>query len=511
MASVEVTTNAKPGRRAGPSRRLVAIGVVVSIVAVLAISSVSAYVVLNWPDARVQTRDLLGRMAARDSSAGDFLDKSASLRTLADKMGIVDVPGSVHLSIEGLQVTTPTPPPGASKLSKTDSLVSATYTLKWSGNATSGSVRQTLTAVARNGPDGRIRLYQIAVSPALVFDDVAYFGTAGTSEADAKRVADDLRAGVSWLPGMSVYLASTEEAVVAPPSYTVVPGHLTTWTSVVSPAVDGSRTIWNVQIDGGDTPYTAISPASVVTQEPVAAKVDTGDMQPGQADAGAIATAKAFWSAVDSRSLAKANAFIVAGPKLDAAALGVMIGWGASNGGLGGSAPAGLVTESASGIQDQIGNDVYVLSPTGKWGLDASRSKLILNVATGKRGSYTLVVNNGQTGTAACSTKISIQLARVTFYTDGLAPEALFSISSSAKCDVGDQIVTATSGWRGNSGGTALTVNQPASSPGAAIYRAITLPAKLKPGMTPIWVKITRYGSPAIGAYLPYTMQFSTY
>lgn len=511
MERVGIPGTAGSGLRAGPSRRTIAIGVAVALAGLLVISSVSAFVILNWPDPKAQTRDLITKMAARDSSASTFLDKDASLRTLAEKMGIVNVPGSAHLSVENLQVATPTPAPGASRPSKGDMLVGATYTLKWTGRGSSGSVNQTLTAVARTGSDGRTRLYQISVSPPLAFDAAAYFGTSGKGEADARVVADDLHAGVSWIAGMSVFVVSTDDAVKAPPSYTVLPGHLTTWTSVVSPEVDGSKTTWFVQLSGGDTPSTYAAPASLVTLEPVAANVDTGNITPTQADGGAIQTATAFWAALDAGNLAKANALIVAGPKLTAGSIGLMSGKDPSHGGIGSGTPAGVVTETAAGIQDKLGDDVYVLGADGRWGIDSGRSRLVLSSTSGKRGSYTFVVSNGKTGTAACSTKITFKLARVTFFTNGLMPEALFSVGSSAKCDVGDEIVKATAGWRGNSGGTSLVVDVQGSEPGSTVYRAMTLPDSLKPGMTPIWIKISKYGSPSTGAYLPYAMQFSTY
>jgi hypothetical protein len=490
---------------------MVAVGAAVALVGLLVVSSVTAYVVLNWPDPKAPARDLVTRMAARDATASTFIDKNASLRTLAEKMGIVNVPGSAHLSIENLQVATPSPAPSASRPSKGDTLLSATYTLKWSGRGSSGEVDQTLTAVARAGTDGRTRLYQINVSPALAFDAAAYFGTSGQSEADAGLVADDLRAGVSWIPGVSVDVTPTVEAVTAPPAYTVVLGHLTTWTSVVSPAVDGSKTIWNVRVSGGGTGYADIAPASLVTLEPVAAKIDMGNILPSQADSGAIQTATAFWAALDAGHLATANSFIVTGPKLTSWSIGLMHGSDPHHGGIGSGTAAGIVTEGPTGIQDKIGDDVYVLGADGRWGIDSSRSPLAMTIASGKQGSYAFMVTNGKTGASACSTKITFTMTLITFFTDGLKPEAIFSIGSSSKCDVGDEIITATAGWRGNSGGTSLIVNESASSPGEAVYRAVILPGSLKPGMTPIWIKISKYGSPATGAYLPYTMLFSTY
>jgi hypothetical protein len=511
LTGVDVETKSDKARRVGPSRRIVAVGVVVALVGLLAVSSVAAYVLLNWPDPKVPTRDLIIRMAARDGTASALIDTDASLRTLAEKMGIVNLPGSAGLSVENLQVTMPSAGPSGLTIPRGDWLVAATYTLKWSGKGSSGRVDQRLTAVAQTGTDGKIRLFEIDIAPPLVFDTAAYFGKAGAGQTDADLVAEDLRAGSRWLPGVNVDVIPTVDTIPAPSVYGTVPGHLTTWTGTVAAGVPGSKTIWNVRVTDGTVTYADIAPASLVTAEPVAARVDIGTITPAQADGGAVAAAKAFWSAVDAGDISKVNSLVFAGPKLDAAALGLMKGWGAGNGGLGGATPAGNVTDGPSGPQDKVGAYVYVLGPDGRWGIDTSRSRLIQSYVSGKRGNYSFSVKNGQSGTAACSTRITIKVSRVTFFTDGLAPEAIFSIGSTDKCNVGDRIVGATAGWKGNSRGIGVGVEQPGSEPGAIVSRAIVLPGALKPGMTPIWIKITKYGSPATGAYLPYAMQFSTY
>jgi hypothetical protein len=500
-APVEVA--AAGGRRSSVSRRFVAIGLVLALVAMVAVGSVSAYVLLSGPNPTQITHDLITKMAARDATASTYLESGDSLRTLAAMMGIVNVPGSTSLSLDNLQVTVPNPSPSASRISKGDWPVTASYTLKWTGKGSSGKVDQKLTAVVRQGTDGKTRLVQINVSPALTFDLATCFGTTGTSEADATKVADDLRAGNKWIPGVDVKVVARPAPLTVPDVLTPVPGHLTTWSQPVSPEVSGTTTTWSVQVTSGQVTYADISPATAVTSQPVAAKVNVGNITLSDASSQAKAAATAFWAAVDAADVAKANSMVLAGPKLSASGLAGMKGWDT------GLATAGVVSEGPNGPEDKLGADTYVLGSNGTtWGIDSSRSQLILTVLNGNGHYYSLTGQHLENGVVTCSTQIGISLSRVVFYTDDSAPEAIFSFSSSNNCDVYDTIITATVGWSGNSG-VDLEKAVSGTEPGTTVERVVDLPTDLKSTMGPVWIKITAYGDPG-GTTLPGVMTFST-
>ena len=499
-APVEVA--AAGGRRSSVSRRFVAIGLVLALVAMVAVGSVSAYVLLSGPNPTQITHDLITKMAARDATASTYLESGDSLRTLAAMMGIVNVPGSTSLSLDNLQVTVPNPSPSASRISKGDWPVTASYTLKWSGKGSSGKVDQKLTAVVRQGTDGKTRLVQINVSPALTFDLATCFGTTGTSEADATKVADDLRAGNKWIPGVDVKVVARPAPLTVPDVLTPVPGHLTTWSQPVSPEVSGTTTTWSVQVTSGQVTYADISPATAVTSQPVAAKVNIGNITLSDASSQAKAASTAFWAAVDAGDVAKANSMVLAGPKLSASGLARMKGWdtGLDN--------AGVVSEGPNGPEDELDTDTYVLGSNGTtWAIDSSRSHLVLTVLNGN-GHYSLTGQHRENGVVTCSTNIEVSLSRVEFYTDDSAPEAVFSFSSSNNCDVYDTIITATVGWSGNSG-VDLEPDVSGTEAGTTVERVVDLPTDLKSNIGPVWIKITGYGDPG-GTTLPEVMTFST-
>ncbi|HEX7592127.1 MAG TPA: hypothetical protein VF375_09260 [Candidatus Limnocylindrales bacterium] len=478
----------------------------------IAVTTVSAYLLLATPYDTQITRDLVTKMAARDASAQTLLESPDSLRVLAEMMGLVSIPGSATLSVENLLVAAPAANPSASKAPNTDSLISASWTIKWAGKdsagkAVSGKIDQKMTAAIRHGTDGKGHFIDIKVSPALTFDLSAYFSASGKSEADANKVAEDLRSGTKWIPGVTVSVTPRVDQLNLPPVLTSSPAHLTTWTQTVTPEVVGSQTTWSVQVSSAYGDYGAISPATVVTTAPVAAQVNVGAITPDQATALAAPTALAFWAAIEAGDVAKANSLISSGPKLDARGMALMKGWGATSGGVSSSSGVvGTATEGHNGPQDRIGNTVYVMASDGTWTVDTSRSHLIASSLSGAGDVYPI---NASSPSEGCSTQIKISLSRVVFYTDTPA-EAIFRLSSSANCDMGDEIIEITVGWTGNSAGTQMSPGVTGAEPGTTVDRTVTLPAELKSGMGPVWIKITSYGEPN-GGTLPGVMSFSAH
>jgi hypothetical protein len=185
-------------------------------------------------------------------------------------MGLVGLPGSVSLTVEGLKVADERPKPQASAAAGQG--VTVTYTLKLSGpKGATASVKQTLTTVSKTDAKGKTHLVVVSAGPRLSFDVAAYFGKAGASKADADKVAEDIRNGSKWISGASVNVASSDSTLTLPDVETPVPGRLTTWREVVSESVAGSRTDWTVTASAGGSTYLTLQPASAVTTEPVAA------------------------------------------------------------------------------------------------------------------------------------------------------------------------------------------------------------------------------------------------
>jgi hypothetical protein len=489
---------------------MVGIGGAIALVVLLVAGSVAAYVILNAPDPKIPTRDLVTRMAARDSGAAALVDSDDSLRALAVQMGIATLPGSASLAVENLQVAVPKPETGASALPAGDWAVTASYTLRWTGRDFSGKVDQVLSAVVYQGKDGKLRLERITVEPALTVDLAAYFGESGTSQDDALAVAADLRAGTKWIPGLNVGVVETAVSLDAPAINTSVPGHLSTWSKVTSPGSPGSQTVWNVNVADLSTTYLTISPASLVATQPVAAQVNVGSLTSSDAEDQAIAAAKNFWAAVDAGNVSKANALVAAGVKLDGSALASMKGWGTSKGNLGDSYIGAFAEEASNGPEVSIGDFTYVLGAGGTWGIDTSQGHFVQAVLGSNGHYYTLTGRETQNGVTVCTTKITIKLARVTFYTD-VPPEAALSFSSSnGSCYLDDTIVAATAGWKGN-GGVALSLGdgQQGTEPGKTVERTLTLPDGARSGLHPVWIKLNKYGFPESGVYAP-VMKFST-
>ena len=188
-----------------------------------------------------------------------------------------------------------------------------------------------------------------------------------------------------------------------------------------------------------------------------------------------------------------------------------MKGWGTTNGGLDDASPTGDVSEGTNGPEDKIGSYTYIFGSDGKWTIDATRSTLIQTVLGSNGDFYTMTGSsrNVNTGVVVCSTTITVRLARVQFYTDGTAPDAVFSFASSADCALDDEVGGATVGWKGNSAGEKLSPGTSGTEAGTTVERDIELPTEVLPSLHPIWIKFTQYGFRDTGVYAP-AMTFGT-
>jgi hypothetical protein len=376
--------------------------------------------------------------------------------------------------------------------------------LKWSGKGQSGRVSQKLTATARKVAGGKVVLVDVAVTPPLAFDPGAYFGSAGTSAADADKVSDDLKAGTKWLPGVSVAVVPNDETLTLPDVDTPVPGHLTTWSQGVSDAVPGSKTSWSVTVTADGNSYADFVEASAVTQEPLAAQVNVGTLSPDDAALQASEVDAAFWAAVKAGDLDKANSYISTGSKISASAVAVMKSW------TNGSASDAAATEGTNGPEVKADGLTFVLGSDGTWSIDSSRSDLLMVVISGNGHVERLVYSQTSGGTKTCSSNIDIEMTSVQFFTNDNVPLAQFKFTHDGTCPSTDQIVAVTVGWPGNAG-TEISPGIPGTDSTATgpVYRNIPLPPDTSPVKTPIWIKITKYGNPD-GVLLPGTMTFST-
>jgi hypothetical protein len=487
--------------------RLVAIAAVAGVIGVVAVGAVAWLILFAGPNTSDLARDLATKMAARDATVSTLLTSPNAVSELALRMGLADLPASVSVSVSNLEAGVPTATPGTSKAQAGDQPVTATYTLTWQGSkGTPGHVDQTLTAIARKDADGKVHFVNLSVTAPIVFDLDAYFGTTGTSAADAQKVADDLKAGTKWIPGVTVDVTPSDRELTVPDVRTPVAGHLSTWSEVVSPATPGNQRTWNVAVLSGGASFSSVAAATTQTAAPVAGQVNVGALATNDAEAQAATADQAFWAAVKGGDLATANSMIAAGPMLDASGLASMKTWGDSQG-----VAANTAEESSGGPEDKIGTYTYVLRPDGTWGIDTGRSKLLQAVLSSTGGAYPLTGSSVEQGSGSvlCTTDITLKLKSVTFYTDGSLPEAVFSITSTNDCDVRDVIMNVTVGWSGNSAGTDLEPRVDGSDPGATVERTVELPPDLTSSMGPVWIKITKYGDPS-GGVLPNTMTFTT-
>jgi hypothetical protein len=494
-------TAAVAGKRRSP--RLIALAVLG--IAAVAVLGFAAFTLLSGGGPAQMASDLVTRVAARDSSASAIVDSDASLRDVANQMGVLTLPGSVTVTVENLVTKSATPsllPSAASG----ETQVTATYTLKWSGNGHSGKVDQQLTATSITGKDGKTHLIAVVVSPALAFDFAGYFGPEGTTAADATTAADDLRAGSKWLPGVTVATGSADQVLTLPDHQTVVPGHLTSWHLVTAEAVPGNKKSWDVTITANGRQFLDLVRASKVTAEPVAAQVSVGDISEADAIAAAAEVDKTFWDAVNSGNVAKANALISVGPKFDAGAAAVMKGWGK------GYATGGDAVEGTNGPEVAIEGLTLVMANDGSWTIDSARSNLIKTTVKGNGHVEQLTYRRfTSSGTTICTANISIRMVRVEFYTGNSVALAVFGFTHTGTCDSTDYIISAKIGWKGNSAGVSISPMIAGSDSTATgmVYRYIPLPPDVDITDRPIWVKITEYGAPG-GSTLPGSMTFRT-
>lgn len=494
-----------PAAQPRPSRRKLAIGA--GLVG-LGIVAVGLFLVLGSNNPQQMPVDLVTRVAARDVSAAKLLASEDDLRVVADGMGLVGVPKSVEVTVENLKVVDATPSAAPSGNAGGDRLFKVTYTLKLKGpKGAAGSVDQTLMAMAIKGKDGATHLANVTVTPALVFDASAYFGSTGTSESDATKVAADLRAGTAWIPGLTVTVSTDLSSVSMPDVETPVPGHLASWHQTVSPAVVGSRTTWAVHIAGSEGTFATLYPASTITLQPVPAQVKVGAVSEADAIAAAHQLEVEFDDAINSGNVALANSMLTpGGPRLTASGLAAMKGRTPTA-----DAAYGDASEGDLGAEVQLVLYRIVLGSDGNWAIDSARSNLIVSALAGNGHAEYIIgsVKNPITNALVCKINITIKLVRVEFASDGSARGVFSFATTGGVCVMNDSILAATVGWKGQSGiqttfgvaGTDTTVS--------SVLRFLILPQGATADLHPIWIKITRYGTEG-GAILPYAMTFTT-
>ena len=225
--------------------------------AVLIVSGLAAAaaVVLLGGGPGDMARTLVTKLAARDATASSIVDSDASLRNVAGQMGLLELPGSVTVSVDKMVVAYLEREP-----------LSVGFRRRHAGHSDIRAqvVRQGPFRSSRSETDGhlaqgarrQVHLVDIAVSPTLTFDAGAYFGTDGTSADDANKVSDDLKAGAKWLSGVSVLVTPGDQALTLPDVDTPrARSPLTTWSQIVSPAVSGNKTSWSVRVSADGHSY----------------------------------------------------------------------------------------------------------------------------------------------------------------------------------------------------------------------------------------------------------------
>jgi hypothetical protein len=388
------------------------------------------------------------------------------------------------------------------KVQSGDIPVNATYTLQWSGNnGSSGWVTQSLTATyTKSG--GRSHLTKVVISPTLQFDECAYFGESGTSEADANKVAADLKAGSSWIPGIDVRVSSWKRDAQTIPTVTKIPGHLTKWVQTVSPAVSGSRTTWDVAVSGSKVSYSWVSAASSLTSKPAGAKIQQGTITDAEAIAGAAAVQKSLAAAAQGGDVTTFNS-LVTGPRVDATGLAYMKTWGFGSG-------SATASEGSNGPEVSLtadhGTFTYVLGSDGKWTIDSARSSLAETTRPGDGTVYEESIAVCQLDyftclsleyyydafVYTCLTNITARMSGVIYYTDATADAVLHFTSDDPSCAGDDVIQTAVVSWPGGS----TTLNPDVSGTGGSSSNdaVIHLPKGITPDKHPIQVEITSWG-----------------
>lgn len=446
-------------------------------------------------------QDLVTKMAARDATASTLLVSADSERDVAVQMGVADLPGSVTISVKDVKTVTAASP-SAAKGQAGDQPVTITYTLSWSGTKTSsGHVAQTLTGDARKDSAGKVHLVDLSVTGPIVFDMTGYFGTTGTSEADAQKVADDLTAGTKWIPGVTVAVTTSDKELTLDDVIVQDPHHLTTWTKTVSPAVPGNQRTWNVGVSTGDGTATAgVNAATAQTVAPVAAQVAKGSLSSSDALAQGNAVLKKFGADAGALNVDAANALLVPDePKVSKTSLQMMLKMKTSTV----DGKLGVAAEGSDGPEVWNGAFVVVMQPDGSWLIASSRSDLPVSlVATSDSTSYWKLTAKGKSG---CSGQVTMYFEGVIFYTSGSA-DAVFDLTSNG-CALNDTFIALTATWPGNATPVKESPGLAGSDPTttAVVIRYVRLPVGVTASKHPITIVLTNYGDPSSNSWDPIT------
>ncbi len=450
-------------------------------------------------------QDLVTKMAARDATASTMLTSGDTLRSVAVKMGLANLPGSITVSIKDMKTV---PASGtAAKAQAGDEPLTITYTVNWNGKGVSGHVAQTLRTIARKDATGAVHLVNISVSGPVVLYLPTYFGTTGTSEADATRAADDLRAGVKWLPGVVVVVDTIDTELTLDDVIVPDPHHFTNWTDTLTPGVPGNQRTWTVglSIEAGASIGTGASIAGVPvataqTEAPVAAQVAQGSLEEADAVLQAKVVLDKFAAAVTAGNVDGANAlFAPGGLSVTKAGLDIMVTLKTSVVDITDSSPR----EGTAGPQVRNGVFVVVMQPDGSWLIDASRSQIPISLlVTSAPSTYWQLTAKGPSG---CSGDIKLRFQGVLFYTNGDA-DGVFDLTSNS-CALNDEFITLTASWPGSGGAIATDPGEKGSDPSttSVVRRYVRLPAGLTPDKHPITIVLTDYGVRGSGNWDPMT------
>jgi hypothetical protein len=464
-----------------------------------------------------RTRDLVTRLAAKDPGTAELLSDPDDLGPVASSLGLAGLPGSVSVAMEDFEgqgvadlADVQIQVPGASAAYMAPASgpgVEATYTLVLTGpDGTLGRFDQKIWVKVWDDEDYHTLLGLVGVEGRIYFNLADYFGTDGTTTEAVDLVTQDLRDGNEWLPQVEVGATSTDSTITVPDDVTIVPTHLTTWSKVISEADPGTEAIWTVQVslagNLGTDVINQVSPAKVVTKEPVAARVSVGGLEPTDAISQALEVAEDYNAAVESGDAAAAN-LVMRNSKFDITASGLAytkaMGWTCS-------LDEPQAEDNGMRVVVSFGSCKVSLARDGSWSIDGLEDREVAAVVAGNGKKATLYGAQYLPGAPfpSCTNRITIKLVRVTFYTDGTVTATFnFRYSNEANCSVGDHVTKATVGWKGNKG---VSIGLYMSGESEAVME---LPEGVTPTSTPIWIKFTRYETRS-GSALPYTLTFYT-
>ena len=439
---------------------------------------VLAIVVLGGDSGAKLATDYITKLAARDATAADLAD--VALVDSSASLGVLGLPASVTFTVEAFEATT-------AQVDDTRS-VTASWTLTATGpDGLVSQADQSLSATIVKTPSGD-RLENVMVSPPIGFDPSAYF-QAGTGSSDAQRIADDLRAGNAWIPGVTVAIEPTEAPVPLDDIETSDPLHLVDWRNVVSEGVIGVQTTWTVSVSSDGYPIESISAATAVTTQPVAAHIVVGSMTMEGAATSATNAAREFDGAIAAGG--DVTGLLAPGsPSMDAAALVAM----AEQLPVVNPVDPSQIDTSGAALRAHTG-DLELVMVDGRWLVDGNASHLVTSFI---KGSGTYGWTQGPSGAwidfSGCTTKATVKASflGVTFWSDQSAV-ASFQIASSgdSACDRSPGFTIAAS-WPGNKAGT--SINLSSSEPGQTVVRTSLLPANFDRSLLPLTLHVTRVG-----------------